>query len=119
MTPSPEHDSIRQRLYAIAVGHERVQHQMGELGDQLAEVLSELANGANVDAHHAGDFGISRREAEILNRIVQGQTNADIARELWITEKTVKNHVNSIYGKLRAHSRAEAIAVWIGLREAG
>lgn len=58
---------------------------------------------------------LSRREREIMASICRGLRNADIAREFFVTEKTVKNHVNHIYGKLCVRNRAEAIAIWLGL----
>jgi DNA-binding NarL/FixJ family response regulator len=58
---------------------------------------------------------LSRREREIMALITQGLRNADIAHKLFLTEKTVKNHTNHIYAKLCVHTRAEAIAVWLGL----
>lgn len=64
----------------------------------------------------AADHGLSRREAELMELIVLGRTNREIAQTLYISEKTVKNHVNHIYAKLSARNRAEVIAVWLGLR---
>jgi DNA-binding CsgD family transcriptional regulator len=57
---------------------------------------------------------LSAREAEIMAMIASGQTNGQIAASLVVAEKTVKNHVNRIYGKLGAGSRADAIALWEG-----
>ena len=59
--------------------------------------------------------GLSKREAEIMEHIVRGRGNNDIARTLYLSEKTVKNHINRIYAKLSARNRAEAIALWLGL----
>jgi DNA-binding CsgD family transcriptional regulator len=55
---------------------------------------------------------LSAREAEIMGMIAAGQTNGQIAASLVVAEKTIKNHVNRIYGKLGAGSRADAIARW-------
>jgi DNA-binding NarL/FixJ family response regulator len=59
--------------------------------------------------------GLSVREAEVMDLIASGRSNGDIARELFLSEKTVKNHVNRIYSKLGVSSRATAIALWRGL----
>jgi pimeloyl-ACP methyl ester carboxylesterase/DNA-binding CsgD family transcriptional regulator len=57
-------------------------------------------------------FGqLSPRELEILLRIAAGLTNADIGRELFISEKTVRNHVTRIFAKLGVNSRAQAIVL--------
>jgi DNA-binding NarL/FixJ family response regulator len=55
---------------------------------------------------------LSSREAEIMTLIAAGHTNGQIAARLVLTEKTVKNHVNRLYAKLGAGSRADAIARW-------
>ena len=54
---------------------------------------------------------LSGREREILNLLARGLTNLDIGRELFISEKTVRNHVTSIFEKLGVRSRAHAIVL--------
>jgi DNA-binding NarL/FixJ family response regulator len=56
--------------------------------------------------------GLSSREAQVMAMIAAGNTNGQIAASLVLTEKTVKNHVNRLYAKLGAGSRADAIARW-------
>jgi len=53
---------------------------------------------------------LTEREKEVLNLVVQGQSNQQIADALVITVATVKAHVSSILSKLQVSSRAEAIA---------
>ncbi|TDB87975.1 response regulator transcription factor [Actinomadura sp. 7K534] len=64
-----------------------------------------------------GDFGLSAREADVMRLIARGRSNGQIAQQLFLAEKTVKNHVNRIYAKLGVTSRAAAIAQWIGTSE--
>jgi LuxR family maltose regulon positive regulatory protein len=52
---------------------------------------------------------LSERELEVLRLVAAGLSNAAIAERLIITEGTVKNHLKSIYGKLGAHSRVQAV----------
>lgn len=52
--------------------------------------------------------GLSAREVEVLRLVANGMTNAQVARELFISPNTVNRHLNSIYGKLGASSRAAA-----------
>jgi DNA-binding NarL/FixJ family response regulator len=59
---------------------------------------------------------LTEREREILNLIAHGRTNADIAERLFLSRKTVANHVSNIFAKLQVADRAEAI---IRAREAG
>ncbi|MFG3442184.1 LuxR C-terminal-related transcriptional regulator [Nonomuraea sp. NPDC047897] len=55
---------------------------------------------------------LSKREAEVMDLIATGQSNGQIARRLFLSEKTVKNHVNRIYAKLGVDSRVTAIGLW-------
>jgi len=57
-------------------------------------------------------LGLSAREAEVMDLIASGRSNGEIARELFLSEKTVKNHVNRIYAKLEVNSRGAAISLW-------
>lgn len=59
-------------------------------------------------------LGLSMREEEVMDLIAKGNSNGAIARQLYLSEKTVKNHVNRIYAKLGVDSRAAAIARWLG-----
>ncbi|NGO67607.1 LuxR C-terminal-related transcriptional regulator [Streptomyces boncukensis] len=63
------------------------------------------------------DAGLSRREKEILRRISDGLSNGQIARRLSISEGTVKRHVHSIFIKLGAVSRIDAVNKYSELRE--
>ena len=55
--------------------------------------------------------GLSAREVEILELIAEGRANGDIARRLFLSDKTVRNHISSIYAKLGVADRAEAVPV--------
>lgn len=59
---------------------------------------------------------LSQREVEIMDLIASGMTNQQIASACFISQKTVKNHINRIFAKLNAGSRGEAIAFWHGAR---
>ena len=52
---------------------------------------------------------LTDRELEVLKLVATGLNNRDIAKELFITENTVKNHVRNILEKLQLHSRMEAV----------
>ena len=54
-------------------------------------------------------FGLSRRESEILPMVLRGRTSERIAQELFITKNTVDTHIRRIYGKCGVHSRQELI----------
>ena len=59
------------------------------------------------------DLGLSERQREIMELVAQGRTNGAIAKECFLSEKTVKNHVNHIFARLGVSTRAEAVAVWL------
>ncbi len=59
-------------------------------------------------ASRAGPAGLTPRETEVLDLIVQGATNAEIARALVISPKTVDHHVSSVLAKLGVSSRRDA-----------
>jgi DNA-binding NarL/FixJ family response regulator len=101
--------------------------------DELADRIRQLAAGETVlspavvrtvfDAlrrppgspdEASGPASLTAREREVMNLISQGLTNQQIAERFVLSEKTVKNHVNRIYGKLGATNRAHATALWLG-----
>ncbi|MEW2621648.1 response regulator transcription factor [Streptomyces sp. NPDC048106] len=60
-------------------------------------------------------FRLSVREAEIMDLIASGMTNQQIAAACFISEKTVKNHINRIFAKLQTATRSQAAAKWLGV----
>jgi DNA-binding NarL/FixJ family response regulator len=54
---------------------------------------------------------LTEREMQVLKLVARGMNNRDIAKELFISENTVKNHVRNILEKLQIHSRMEAVMV--------
>jgi ATP/maltotriose-dependent transcriptional regulator MalT len=59
---------------------------------------------------------LSPRERDVLHELARGSTYADIAITLFVSENTVKTHVSSLYSKLAANRRSEALAVARSLR---
>ena len=70
-------------------------------GKQEASVATEFAQ-------------MTKRESEILSLMVQGYTNQQIAKELYISEGTVKNYISGIYDKTGIHDRAKLIVAMRG-----
>ncbi len=71
------------------------------LSPGVAEVLA-----TSVVRHHRDE--LTERETEVLQLLARGYRNDRIARELDISEQTVKNHVRNIFGKLGVETRVEA-----------
>ena len=64
-------------------------------------------------AERAGLEELSAREFDVLQLLARGHSNRDIARALFISEATVKGHLNNLFLKLEVSSRVEAVAVAI------
>ena len=75
-------------------------------------LLDELRaiGGAPVRAESAPDT-LTPRESEILTLVAEGRSNGEIAKQLFISAKTVSVHVSNILGKLDASGRTEAAAI--------
>ncbi len=58
-------------------------------------------------------YSLSARQREIMEAVAEGLTNAEIAQRFFLSEKTVKNHINRIFASLQVRSRAEAVAWWL------
>jgi DNA-binding NarL/FixJ family response regulator len=82
-------------------------------GQVLDERLGRTARTVD-DRDRIAEFGLSRREREVLDEILHGLGNRAIAQRLCISEDTVKSHVKAIFRKLRARDRGHAIALALG-----
>ena len=126
LTSNRDPHSIRQALDAGARGY--LVH--GQLGiNEVAGAIETCRSGGLVLGREAADViltpptqdftdnplrtQVSDREAEILDLAATGMSNTQIAQRLFLSERTVKNYLNSAYPKIQVHSRAEAIAVWL------
>jgi len=86
-------------------------------------LVDALATGGQPARRRRGDLpdGLTQREAEVLTLIAAGHSNAEIARELFISEATVKTHINNLFAKAGLRDRAQAVtyAYRKGLAELG
>jgi DNA-binding CsgD family transcriptional regulator len=79
--------------------------------DPLLAEIRALATERAVTRELAGPQALTAREREVLALLVEGRTNRQVARQLYISEKTVSVHVSSVLAKLGVRSRAEAAAL--------
>jgi LuxR family maltose regulon positive regulatory protein len=85
----------------------------GVLPSCARELLLTIERERDGEAHSTSSVLIeplSDREREVLQLIVAGLTNREIAERLYIAVSTVKSHVNNIYGKMGVSNRAQAVA---------
>ena len=84
----------------------------GEEAGTPAASVSIATDGAGTRARRIGR--LSPRQVEVMDLVATGRTNQQIAGELFLAEKTVKNHINAIFAELGVESRAAAIVAWLG-----
>jgi pimeloyl-ACP methyl ester carboxylesterase/DNA-binding CsgD family transcriptional regulator len=95
--------------------HLLLEHQSAwrQFLDETARFVRKHASAETTDAAF---LELTAREREVLDLIARGLDNAQIAKALRLSEKTIRNHINSIFGKLGTPNRAQAI---VRAREAG
>lgn len=89
----------------------------------LSEVVSAVAHAYVNPASFSGQgisaalarkeigFGLTSREMQVLKFLPSGKTSSQIARDLFVTEATVKTHLSSIYRKLGVVNRTQAVSI--------
>jgi DNA-binding CsgD family transcriptional regulator len=81
---------------------ERLTDSLAALGERPDRRLGRRA------VARAANSGLTRREVEVVRLVAMGHTNREIARELFLSPRTVEMHVGSILLKLDCRSRAHA-----------
>jgi DNA-binding NarL/FixJ family response regulator len=72
--------------------------------------LSAPLGSEEISQEFLSKYGVTEREKELIVKVMQGKSNADIARELFISLATVKTHLHNIYRKLGVDSRYDLLA---------
>lgn len=111
---------LRPDLHAEAVLGRRVglvQQTMNS--SDVVDVVFAAAAGElrGIPVHLAGepDVTLSAREAQVLGLIAQGRSNAEIARDLFLSINSVKTYIRTLYRKIGAHRRSQAV-IWAANR---
>jgi DNA-binding NarL/FixJ family response regulator len=122
LTMHCDDDSVARAIRAGAAGYLVKDCSTDEVVDTIEKVASgevtlspELA--ASMLEEDAGEPVISEREKEVLQLIADGLSPTEVAARLYISVKTVKNHLTSIYQKLESRDRTQAVvrAVRMGI----
>ena len=102
-------DEVADAVRAVHGGQSLINPSMA------GKLLTEFATLAKRDdeerAQEVPAPRLTEREMQVLKLVARGMNNRDIAKELFISENTVKNHVRNILEKLQIHSRMEAVMV--------
>jgi two-component system response regulator DevR len=80
----------------------------------IARVMDRVREGTPTDARLAA---LTDREREVLDLVAEGLTNRQIGERLFLAEKTVKNYVSSLLGKLGMERRAQAAVFGAAVRD--
>jgi DNA-binding NarL/FixJ family response regulator len=137
MTFTEDHQVIRDAFDAGACGY--LVHGGFDAADLVAGILA-VARGSGIFSLEAlralrstpvardvvsaqpappPDLGLSQRQTEIMELIAAGLSNGEIAERCFLSEKTVKNHINRIFAGLGVRTRSEAIALWFRSSDGG
>ena len=73
------------------------------------KLIDEFKQMAKPEREQGPALRLTERELEVLRLVAKGLNNREVAKELFISENTVKNHVRNILEKLQLHSRMEAV----------
>src|SRR5215472_9379620 len=130
LTMSDEEDDLFEAIRAGASGYLLKDISLEEIADAVRAVhggqslispamagklLTEFAALARKEAAEPPQDvpapKLTERDMQVLRLIARGMNNRDIAKELFISDNTVKNHVRNILEKLQIHSRMEAVMV--------
>ncbi|MEU9830454.1 response regulator transcription factor [Streptosporangium sp. NPDC048047] len=127
LTVSDEEEDLFEAIKAGATGYLLKNVQLDEVPEAVrgvhegqslinpamaAKLITEFANMSRKEAERPPQLPVPRltdREMEVLRLVAKGMNNREIAKQLFIAENTVKNHVRNILDKLQLHSRMEAV----------
>jgi DNA-binding NarL/FixJ family response regulator len=96
-------DEVAQAIRVVADGHSLISPAMA------TKLLTEFKQMSQDSKSQVGAPRLTDRELQVLRLVARGSSNREIAKELFISDNTVKNHVRNILEKLQLHSRMEAV----------
>lgn len=116
-------DLLQELVGRAAAGEYVINEQLLSKPYMAARVLDQFRNNVTSEAALSHAFmPLTERELEILRKVSEGMTNAEIGYALGISAQTVKNHVTSILRKLAVNDRTQAVVTalrrgWITIEE--
>jgi DNA-binding NarL/FixJ family response regulator len=107
LTKDASSEEIQRAIRDAACGRTRLDHAVQE---RLVELVTAAPAPPSAPATGPMGTALTERETEVLRLMADSLPNRDIAARLFVTEATVKTHVNNIFGKLGVGDRAAAVA---------
>ena len=102
-------DQVAEAVRSVHGGQSLISPSMA--GKLLTEFASIARRATEESPREVPAPKLTDREMQVLKLVARGMNNRDIAKELFISDNTVKNHVRNILEKLQIHSRMEAVMV--------
>ena len=96
-------DEVAKAVRVVAEGQSLISPSMA------VKLLDEFKEMSRTDRDQVPTPRLTDRELEVLRLVATGLNNREVAKQLFISENTVKNHVRNILEKLQLHSRMEAV----------
>jgi DNA-binding NarL/FixJ family response regulator len=96
-------EEVAQAVRLVAEGQSLISPSMA------IKLIDEFKQMSRPERDTGPRLRLTDRELEVLRLVAKGMNNRDIAKDLYISENTVKNHVRNILEKLQLHSRMEAV----------
>ncbi len=81
-----------------------------ELLARVDRFIEQAARDSEQEPTQTAPFGLTRRELEVLRLLADGATPKQIARELFVSDKTIASHIQNILTKLDVHTQAQAVS---------
>ncbi|HWB66646.1 MAG TPA: response regulator transcription factor [Mycobacteriales bacterium] len=106
LTKDATSEEIERAIRDAARGRTRLDPTVQQ---RLVEMVTAVPVSPNAAANPPGG-PLTERETEVVRLMAEGLNNREIAQRLFVTEATVKTHVNNVFGKLAVNDRAAAVA---------